>query len=137
MSLFNPWVLLGILMAVIGAGTTGYIKGGSDESKRQQLEIARLNEQARAKEQALVSAVQTQATQLVKANNNAKTVIQKRNADIDSGTLRLRLPVIAFKQEPNLSERLLKLLSPSQTMETKQSDNSTPASMPTTPFTKP
>ena len=95
MSLFNPWVLLGILMAVIGAGTTGYIKGGSDESKRQQLEIARLNEQARAKEQALVSAVQTQATQLVKANNNAKTVIQKRNADIDSGTLRLRLPVKA------------------------------------------
>lgn len=93
MSLFNPWVLLGILMAVIGAGTTGYMKGGSDESKRQQLEIARLNEQARAKEQALVSAVQTQATQLVKANNNAKTVTQKRNSDIDSGALRLRIPV--------------------------------------------
>lgn len=93
MSLFNPWVLLGILMAVIGAGTTGYIKGGSDESKRQQLEIARLNEQARVKEQALVTAVQKQATELVKANNNAKTVIQKRNADIDSGTLRLRIPV--------------------------------------------
>lgn len=95
MSLFNPWVLLGILMAVIGAGTTGYIKGGSDESKRQQLEIARLNEQARVKEQALVSAVQTQANELVKANNNAKTVTQKRNSDIDSGALRLRIPVKA------------------------------------------
>jgi hypothetical protein len=95
MSLFNPWVLLGILMAVIGAGSTGYMKGGSDESKRQQLEIARLNEQARAKEQALVTAVQKQATQLVKAEQNAKTVIQKRNSDIDSGALRLRLPVKA------------------------------------------
>jgi hypothetical protein len=95
MSLFNPWVLLGILMAVIGAGTTGYMKGGSDESKRQQLEIARLNEQARVKEQALVTAVQTQANQLVKAEQNAKTVIQKRNTDIDSGTLRLRIPTKA------------------------------------------
>jgi hypothetical protein len=95
MSLFNPWVLLGILMAVIGAGTTGYMKGGSDESKRQQLEIARLNEQARVKEQALVTAVQTQANQLVKAEQNAKTIIQKRNTDIDSGVLRLRLPVKA------------------------------------------
>ena len=95
MSLFNPWVLLGILMAVIGAGTTGYMKGGSDESKRQQLEIARLNEQARVKEQALVTAVQTQANQLAKAEQNAKTVTQKRNADIDSGTLRLRIPVKA------------------------------------------
>jgi hypothetical protein len=95
MSLFNPWVLLGILMAVIGAGTTGYMKGGSDESKRQQLEIARLNEQARVKEQALVTAVQQQANQLVKAEQNAKTVIQKRNTDIDSGALRLRIPVKA------------------------------------------
>jgi hypothetical protein len=95
MSLFNPWVLLGILMAVLGAGTSGYLKGSSDESERQQLEIARLNEQARIKEQALVTAVQTQANQLVKAEQNAKTIIQKRNSDIDSGTLRLRIPVKA------------------------------------------
>ncbi len=95
MSLFNPWVLLGILAALIGACTTGYMKGGSDESKRQQLEIARLNEQARVKEQALVTAVQQQANQLVKAEQNAKTVIKKRNTDIDSGALRLRIPVKA------------------------------------------
>jgi len=37
--------------------------------------------------------VQKQATELVKANNNAKLVIQKRNSDIDSGALRLRIPV--------------------------------------------
>ena len=95
MSLFNPWVLLGIVLAVLGAGTSGYLKGGADEFDRQQLEIARLNEEARVKEQALVTAVQTQANQLVKAEQHAKTISQKRNADIDSGTLRLRIPVKA------------------------------------------
>jgi hypothetical protein len=95
MSLFNPWVLLGIVLAVLGAGTSGYLKGGADEFDRQQLEIARLNEEARVKEQALVTAVQTQANQLVKAEKHAKTISQKRNADIDSGTLRLRIPVKA------------------------------------------
>lgn len=95
MSLFNPWVLLGIVLAVLGAGTSGYLKGGADEFDRQQLEIARLNEEARVKEQALVTAVQTQANQLVKAEKHAKTISQKRNSDIDSGTLRLRIPVKA------------------------------------------
>ena len=95
MSVFNPWVLLGIVLAVLGAGTSGYLKGGADEFDRQQLEIARLNEEARVKEQALVTAVQTQANQLVKAEQHAKTISQKRNADIDSGTLRLRIPVKA------------------------------------------
>lgn len=93
MSLFNPWVLLGIVLAILGAGTSGYLKGGADEFDRQQLEIARLNDEARVKEQALVSAVQTQATQLVKAEQNAKLLSQKRNTDIDSGALKLRIPV--------------------------------------------
>ena len=93
MSLFNPWVLLGIVLAVLSSFGGGYWKGGNDEFAKQQMEIARLNQEARQKEQALVTAVQKQATELVKANNNAKIVIQKRNTDIDSGALRLRLPV--------------------------------------------
>ena len=95
MSLFNPWVLLGIVMAVLSAFGGGYYKGGQDEFAKQQMEIARLNQEARQKEQALVSAVQNQATELVKANNHAKTVIQKRNSDIESGALKLRIPVKA------------------------------------------
>jgi len=95
MSLFNPWVLLGIVLAVLSSFGGGYWKGGNDEFAKQQMEIARLNQEARQKEQALVTAVQKQATELVKANNNAKIVIQKRNTDIDSGALRLRLPVKA------------------------------------------
>jgi len=89
----NPYLLLGAVLAVLVSFGSGYYKGKHDESIRQQIEIAALNAQARVKEQALAAAVNVQAAQLVKANNNAKVQIQKRNADIDSGALRLRVPV--------------------------------------------
>ena len=95
MSLFNPYVILGIVLAVLGSFGSGYWKGSKDEVTRQQLEIAKLNAEARQKEQILVSAIQTQATKLQKANQDAKLAQQKRNADIDSGSLRLRIPVKA------------------------------------------
>ena len=93
MSLFNPYVLLGIVLAILSAFGGGYYKGGQDEVTRQQLEIAKLNAEARQKEQALVSAVNAQANQLMKANQNAKLLQQKRDADIESGMLKLRIPV--------------------------------------------
>jgi hypothetical protein len=95
MSLFNPWVLLGILMAVVGSFGGGYLKGSNDEVARQQLEIAALNAEARVKEQALITTIQTQSNKLQKANQDAKLAQQKRNADIDSGALKLRIPVKA------------------------------------------
>lgn len=95
MSLFNPWVLLSLLVAFLGVGAAGYSKGQHSERDRQQLEIARLNQEARQKEQALVSAVNTTATQLVKVNNDAKIQIAKRDAAITAGTLKLRIPVKA------------------------------------------
>ena len=82
-------------MAVVGSFGGGYLKGSDDELNRQQLEIAALNAEARVKEQALISAIQTQSTKLQKANQDAKLAQQKRNSDIDSGALRLRLPVKA------------------------------------------
>jgi hypothetical protein len=93
MSLFNPWIILGLMLAFAGVGAGGYSKGVHSERDRQQIEIARLNNEARQKEQALVSAVTTQATQLVKANNDAKLAQQKRNSDIDNGSIKLRIPV--------------------------------------------
>jgi len=95
LSLFNPWVMLALICAFLGVGAFSYSKGEDAEFDRQQIRIAKLNEESRQKEQALVSAVTTTATQLVKANNNAKLAQQKRNLDIDSGTFRLRLPVKA------------------------------------------
>ena len=96
MSLFNPWVLLGIILFVTSSFLGGYYKGSEDEVLKQQAEIAKLNEESRQKEQALVSAVNKTATQLVKVNNEAKIQIAKRDAAIASGTLRLRLPVKAL-----------------------------------------
>lgn len=93
MSLFNPWVLLTLALTLVGTFFTGYQKGAHAEHEKQQLEIARLNEQARVKEQALVGAVQKTATKLVEANNAAKLAQQKRNSAIDSGAIKLRVPV--------------------------------------------
>ena len=93
MSIFNPYVMLGILLAILSAAGSGYYKGQHDEVTRQQLEIAELNAQARAKEQALISAVTTQATKLQKANYDAKIAAKERDAAIASGNLKLRIPV--------------------------------------------
>ena len=93
MSLFNPYVLLGIVFAMLSAFGGGYYEGRQNEIAKQQLEIAKLNADARQKEQALTAAVNAQATQLMKANQNAKLLQQKHNADIDSGALKLRIPV--------------------------------------------
>ena len=93
MSIFNPYILLGIVLFVLSSFGGGYYKGGQDEVTKQQLEIAKLNGEARQKEQALTAAVNAQATQLMKANQNAKLLQQKHNADIDSGALKLRIPV--------------------------------------------
>jgi hypothetical protein len=95
LSLFNPYVLLGIVLAVLGSFGAGYYSGEQNEHDRQQIKIAKLNDEARVKEQALITVVQTQSTKLQKANQDAKAAQQKRNADIDSGTFRLRVPIKA------------------------------------------
>ena len=95
MSLFNPYVILGIVLAILGSFGSGYWKGSKDEVTRQQLEIAALNAEARQKEQALVNAITTQSTKLQKANQDAKIIAKERDAAIASGTLRLRLPIKA------------------------------------------
>ena len=89
----NPYVALAIVFALLGAFGSGYYKGSEAEIEQQQIEVAKLNSEARQKEKALVAAVQTQAVQLVKANNDAKLAQQKRNSDIDSGALKLRIPI--------------------------------------------
>jgi prophage endopeptidase len=95
MSIFNPYVLLGIVLAVLSAFGGGYWKGSKDEVTRQQLEIAKLNAEARQKEQALTMAVTQTATALRTSNAKAKQISKERDLAISSGALRLRLPVKA------------------------------------------
>jgi len=92
MSLFNPWVLLGILIAIGSSFAGGFAKGKHDENVRQQVEIAALNSKARETEQNMAKVANTYADTLRKSQNVAKSKETKLRADIATGNLRLSIP---------------------------------------------
>ena len=85
--------LLSGLIALLLVFGGGYWYGKHVEQKAQQAEVERLNTQARAKEEALISAVNTTADALRKTNEKAKTAAKERDAAIDAGVIKLRVPV--------------------------------------------
>lgn len=93
MNIFSPYVLLGIAFAVLSAFGGGYWKGKDAEHQRQQIEIARLNQEARETEQRMVEVAQTYAQTLRKANNVAKAKEDKLRTDLASGERKLFIPV--------------------------------------------
>jgi len=95
LSLFNPWVILGIVMAVLSSFGVGYFTGELNEYERQQLEIAALNAKARETEQTMAKVAQTYAETLRKANNVAKIKETRLRNDIATGALSLRVAVKA------------------------------------------
>lgn len=95
MTIFSPWVILGFVLAMGTAFSGGYYKGKDSEYQRQQLEIAALNAKARETEQTMAKVAQTYGEQLRKANNVAKAKENQLRADLNSGALKLRLPVKA------------------------------------------
>jgi hypothetical protein len=94
-SLLNPWVILGVILALLGSFGSGYWKGSSDEEAHQQIEISRLNEQAREAEQRLGEVAQTYAETLRKSNDVAKAKETKLRSDIANGERKLFIPVKA------------------------------------------
>jgi len=85
--------LLSGLIALLLTFGGGYFYGKHVEREIQQAEVDRLNTEARAKEQALSAAVTTTADALRKTNEKAKLATKERDAAIDSGALKLRVPV--------------------------------------------
>jgi hypothetical protein len=83
--------LLSGLIALLLTFGGGYFYGKYVEREAQQVEVDRLNTEARAKEQALAVAITTTAEALRKTNEKAKLATKQRDAAIDSGALRLRL----------------------------------------------
>lgn len=83
--------LLSGLIALLLIFGGGYFYGKHVEAEAQQVEINKLNTQARIKEQALATAVTTTAEALRKTNEKAKTITKERDAAIDSGALKLRV----------------------------------------------
>jgi len=94
-SLLNPWVILGVILALLGSFGSGYWKGSSDEETHQQIEIARLNQQARDTEQRMGEVAQTYADTLRKSNDVAKAKETKLRADIATGERKLFVPIQA------------------------------------------
>jgi len=83
-------LLSGVIVLLLTFGG-GYWYGGYVEKEAQQAEVDRLNAEARFKEEALGNALTATTNALRKSNEKAKLATQQRNADIDSGALRLRL----------------------------------------------
>ena len=65
----NPWVILGVLMALAGFYGYGHHKGWVERDIEMQSEIAVKNEEARTKEQELTKQLNENSTKLMEANN--------------------------------------------------------------------
>jgi hypothetical protein len=91
--MFNPYVLVASLLAIIGAYFYGHHQGYQECYSESVEKVAAANEQARAKEAQLTAKVNSTANELRKANETAQVKITKLTADVQSGALRLSIPV--------------------------------------------
>jgi len=86
----NPWVILGVLMALAGFYGYGHHKGWVERDIEMQSEIAVKNEEARVKEQELTKQLTENSTKLMEANN----AITEKQSSLDRAIRagRVRLP---------------------------------------------
>ena len=92
MRLPNPWLIIGVLVALMTFYGYGHHKGWNARDAEMQVEIAKKNAEAREKEQALNKKLNETSTQLQEANN---VVTQKQSAldrAIRAGRVRLPSP---------------------------------------------
>jgi hypothetical protein len=84
------------LLVVFGIYKWGYGRGWGDRDAEMQTEIAKKNEEARAKEQAMVQAVANKDAELRKANH----VIDKKQTDLNAAIRagRVRIPASSCPQ---------------------------------------
>jgi hypothetical protein len=91
--MLNPWIIIGVMVAVGVSYGYGHHKGWVDRDAEMQAEIAKLNEKSRETEQALNQTLNDKDQALRKAKNE----ISKKLADVDKliDANQLRLPVQA------------------------------------------
>jgi flagellar capping protein FliD len=85
----NPWMIIGAIVVAISVYFYGHHKGWNQRDAEMQAEIAKKNEESRAKEQELNTKLNEQSNQLQGANN---AIAEKQTAldrAIRSGKLRL------------------------------------------------
>jgi len=88
-SLFNPWLIIGAICAILGVYFYGHHEGYQERVAEDQAEIIRLNTEARAKEDELNKKLSQTGLALRKARDDIKTKQTSINARIDFGELRL------------------------------------------------
>jgi hypothetical protein len=93
-----PWVIGGAAILVISTYFTGHHKGWTQRDAEMQVEIAKKNEESRAKEQEMVLTVNQKDEELRKAND----VVNKKQTDLNRliATGRMRLPASSCVQAP-------------------------------------
>jgi hypothetical protein len=87
--MINPWMIIGVICLVAGTYKYGTHTGYKERNQEMQAEIAKLNEESRAKEQKLAEDLNQTSSQLKEAND----VVTKKQTDLDiairSGRVRL------------------------------------------------
>ena len=96
-----PAIALAALLAVGGFYKYGYSNGWDDRDTETQIEIARKNEEARAKEQAMTAVLATKDAELRKAND----VVNKKQTDLNAAIRagRVRFPSASCAQAASSS----------------------------------
>ena len=78
--MINPWMIIGAICVVLGTYKYGTYSGYKQRDTEMQAEIARLNEESRAKEQKLALELNNTSSQLKEAND----VVTKKQTDLDA-----------------------------------------------------
>ena len=99
-SLFNPWVIVGIL----GLTISSYFYGHHQAYVEQEAEVARLNALERNKEQQMKQMADNHANELRKATNNAKAEVTKLQSDLATGQLRFTARTISTCQNSSTTD---------------------------------
>jgi len=85
----NPWLIIGVIVVVLGTYKYGTHEGYKERDAEMQSEIARLNEESRAKEQKLSEDLNQTSSQLKEANDVVTQKQSSLDAAIRAGRVRL------------------------------------------------
>ena len=119
----NPWMILGAILVAVSVYFYGHHKGWVERDFEMQAEIAKKNEESRAKEQEMSTKLNEQSTKLQEANN----VLDQKQSALDRAIRvgRVRLPSSSCVQTaPNPTPA-----SGNSNQETSESDRETLAAI--------